>query len=265
MNPSQLLDISALLALLPAALLARRPGVTGNMDRLLLTVAVAGPLALVVVRLTAGWETGLGSALWLSVTATVALYALLVALDRAAWRLASLTFAYLVLVAILAALWSALEGGGTPIGRFDAWLGIHIGASLVAYGLATLAAIAATAVVIQERALKRHRPTEWTHRLPAVADAERVELRLLVTVLVVLLVSIASGMAEGYEIGGPLLAFDHKTLLALMAFVLVGLLLLAHRLSGLRGRRAARMALLVYLLLTLAYPGVKFVTEGLLG
>lgn len=264
MNPSQLLDISALLALLPATLLGRRPGVTQTMDRLLLAVAAAGPLALVVVRLTTGWETGLGSALWLSVTATVTLFALLVVLEREAWRLAPLLFPYLVLVAALAALWSSVESGSSAIGNLDAWLEIHIGASLVAYGLATLAAIAAAAVVLQERVLKRHRPTDWTHGLPALAVAERLELRLLVAVLVALLVSISSGMAEGYETGGPLLAFDHKTLLALLAFALVGLLLLAHRLSGLRGRRAARLVLLVYLLLTLAYPGVKFVTEALL-
>ncbi len=34
--------------------------------------------------------------------------------------------------------------------------------------------------------------------------------------------------------------------------------------TGIRGRRAARWALLAYLLLTLAYPGVKFVTDVLM-
>jgi ABC-type uncharacterized transport system permease subunit len=37
-----------------------------------------------------------------------------------------------------------------------------------------------------------------------------------------------------------------------------------HYRSGLRGRRAARVVLVAYLLLTLAYPGVKFVTDVLL-
>jgi ABC-type uncharacterized transport system permease subunit len=39
---------------------------------------------------------------------------------------------------------------------------------------------------------------------------------------------------------------------------------LAHQRVGLRGRRAARVALFAWLLLTLAYPGVKFVTSVLL-
>jgi ABC-type uncharacterized transport system permease subunit len=45
----------------------------------------------------------------------------------------------------------------------------------------------------------------------------------------------------------------------------IGILLLARYRNGIRGRRAARLALLAYLLLTLAYPGVKFVTDVLIG
>jgi ABC-type uncharacterized transport system permease subunit len=61
-----------------------------------------------------------------------------------------------------------------------------------------------------------------------------------------------------------LLVFDHKTVFSLLAFLVIGILLLLHRVSGLRGRRAARIALLGYLLLTLAYPGVKVVTQIIL-
>jgi ABC-type uncharacterized transport system permease subunit len=40
--------------------------------------------------------------------------------------------------------------------------------------------------------------------------------------------------------------------------------LAAHFWIGIRGRRAARIVLLAYLLITLAYPGVKFVTDVVL-
>jgi ABC-type uncharacterized transport system permease subunit len=52
--------------------------------------------------------------------------------------------------------------------------------------------------------------------------------------------------------------------LSLTAFVVILGLLLAHHISGLRGRSAARFVLLAYLLMTLGYPGVKFVTDILL-
>jgi ABC-type uncharacterized transport system permease subunit len=45
----------------------------------------------------------------------------------------------------------------------------------------------------------------------------------------------------------------------------IAALLAARRISGLRGRKVARWALIAYLLLTLAYPGVKFVTDVLMG
>ena len=47
--------------------------------------------------------------------------------------------------------------------------------------------------------------------------------------------------------------------------VVIGLLLWLHRRGGLSSRRGARYVLLAYLLLTLAYPGVKFVTDVLIG
>ena len=62
---------------------------------------------------------------------------------------------------------------------------------------------------------------------------------------------------------GRFIDFDHKSLLSILAFVVIGALLYAHRRTGVRGRRAASYVLLAYLLLTLAYPGVKFVTDVL--
>jgi ABC-type uncharacterized transport system permease subunit len=72
-------------------------------------------------------------------------------------------------------------------------------------------------------------------------------------------------MAAEHFIGGRLLPLDHKTLFSLAAFAVIGGLLLARYRQGIRGRRLTRLALLAWLLLTLAYPGVKFVTDVLLG
>jgi ABC-type uncharacterized transport system permease subunit len=72
-------------------------------------------------------------------------------------------------------------------------------------------------------------------------------------------------MALQYFLSGQVLIVDHRTLLSLLAFVVIGVLLVLHFRSGLRGKRAARWALVAYLLLTLAFLGVKFVTEVLIG
>ena len=72
-------------------------------------------------------------------------------------------------------------------------------------------------------------------------------------------------MALRYSEVGSLLAFDHKTILTITAFTLIAGVLLLHFRTGMRGRKVARLALAAYLLLTLGYPGVKFVTDILLG
>jgi ABC-type uncharacterized transport system permease subunit len=145
------------------------------------------------------------------------------------------------------------------------WLDTHIALAVVTYGLLTVAAVAGLAVFLQERALKAKRPTALTRLLPPVAESETLELRLLAAAEAVLALGLASGMAAEHFIGGRLLPFDHKTLLSLAAFAVIGALLLARYAYGIRGRRVARLALLAYLLLTLAYPGVKFVTDVLMG
>jgi ABC-type uncharacterized transport system permease subunit len=146
---------------------------------------------------------------------------------------------------------------------FDSWLRLHVAVSVLTYALCTLAAVAAAAVFLQERALKAKRPNRFSGLLPAITRAEVLQLRFLSAAEIVLLVGIATGMAERYYGDGALLAFDHKTLFSLLAFGLIAVLLLLHQKSGLRGRRAARLVLIAYLLLTLAYPGVKFVTDVL--
>jgi ABC-type uncharacterized transport system permease subunit len=112
--------------------------------------------------------------------------------------------------------------------------------------------------------VKRKAPTALTHKLPSISDASALQVRLLAAAAVVLAVGILTGVAEEYVTHGQLLVFNHKILLTFLALAVVIVLLVLHQRTGLRGQRAARLILLAYLLLTLAYPGVKFVTDVLL-
>ena len=90
-------------------------------------------------------------------------------------------------------------------------------------------------------------------------------MRLLAAGEAVLGFGLLSGMATQYFTSGTLIELGHEPLLALAAFVVIGLLLLAQMRTGMGGLAAARLVLVAYLLLTLAYPGVKFVTDVLIG
>ncbi len=270
MANSLIMSLSALAALVPASVWSLK-GVTGGgagrRDTVfwaVLAAAAVGPAALSVAQLLGPWQSGLSLALWMSIAASMGFFVALSWAVPQTWRLTPLLAPYLLLLGVLATLWSNVPPSGPAIARPDAWLTLHIVVSVATYGLCTLAAVAAAAVVLQERAIKRKRPTALTHRLPSIADASRLQVRLLAASAAVLALGIASGMAEAHLRGGQLLSLDHKTLLSGLAFAVIVLLLILNRRSGLRGQRAARLILVAYLLLTLAYPGVKFVSDVLL-
>ncbi len=259
--------LSALAALLPASLAALfrartgQPVWNGTGFWALLAVAVAGAVTWSIVQLGGEWRTGISATLWVSIATCLILYAGICAASRAAKRMAPLVLPYLALLGLLAVL---TAGPGAPGLRGAAptfWIDLHIAVSVLTYALLTLAAMAALAAFLQERALKMKRPTGLTRQLPPLADAERLQVRLLGASEAILGLGLATGMSVLYFESGRLLALDHKTLLSIATFLVIGALLVAHATSGVRGRRAGRLVLLAYLLLTLGYPGVKFVTD----
>ena len=124
--------------------------------------------------------------------------------------------------------------------------------------------LAACAALVRERALRRKRPTALVRILPAVTSCDRQMVGVLIMGEIVLGAGLVSGMVLRLLASGTLLTFDHKTVLTVAAFILIGILLLIHFRSGVGGRKAARWVLAAYLLLTLGYPGVKFVKDVLI-
>lgn len=259
------LNLTALVTLVPASLLAIRPSaVVGPRFWLAILVALVGALGWSISRLAGHWDPGLGVALWISVAATLLVFAAVVLIRPWAARLICLLGPYLLLLGTLAMVMDEPGPVGVVGSLPGAWVVLHVGVSLATYALATIAAVAGLSVVLKEQALKAKREGGWPAGLPAVADADRLQFQLLLLALIVLGVGIATGMALEWSETGRLLALDHKTVLVLVSFAVVAAVLGLHARSGLRGRRAARAVLVVYLLLTLAYPGVKAVRALLL-
>lgn len=260
-----LYDFGALVSLVPLGLVNQRQAPRKDaLFWLAVAVAVAGPAIHAAGQVMGPWHTGFAMALWVAIAVSMAIFAGLAAGTRNAWRMAPLLAPYMVALGLLAAIWRTAVGpqlaAPVPLG----WLELHIGVSVVTYGLLTLSAVAALAAFLQERALKRKQRTPLTSILPPVADSESLSGRLLAASEVVLGVGLATGMAVQYMETQRLLEVDHKTTLSILAFVVILALLASRRLWGVRGRAAARGILVAYLLLTLAYPGVKFVTDVIL-
>ncbi|KAA5607311.1 hypothetical protein F1188_00635 [Roseospira marina] len=254
--------LAAIATLLPAAVLPLWRALQPSWQAAATVLAAMGPTTWVTWQLTEGWHTGASATLWVAVAASSLVFFLVTMVNRHAWRLAALLMPYLAVLGLLAAVTAASPNPVLPMhGQAPpAWLVFHIVVSVVTYALLTVSAVAALGAFLQERALKRKRPTRLTRLLPSVTESERLSVGLLAMGEAVLGLGLLSGMAVEYFSAGVLFVFDHKTLLSVLAFLVIGGLLAAQAWAGVRGRAAARYLLLAYLLLTLAFPGVKIVT-----
>ena len=225
--------------------------------------AAAASASRAVALMAGGWSTDFGSALWAIVAASTVLYLALSVMVPPSRRLGALLMPYVTVLAMIATL---VRGMPQPVSATApaVWLDIHIGLAVAILGILTLAAVAAAAVAVQERALKLKTRGPLSQRLPSVNDAEALSGQLLVLAEILLGIGLASGMAVQFMETGHLLSLTHKSLLSIAAFVLIGLLMGGHHVCGVRGRIAARVVLIAYLMIMLASPGVKFVTQVLM-
>ncbi|KJS37634.1 MAG: hypothetical protein VR70_11995 [Rhodospirillaceae bacterium BRH_c57] len=266
MLPGLLHSVTALLTMVPATILGLRPDLRRDAAFWAsVGLAFVGPAVIGIAILGGAWVSGLAPALWVSIAATILLFAIGSAVVPTLWRLLPLLAPYLLVLGLIATVWQHALGAPLAEAAPTGWVRIHITVGVLTYALLTLAAVSALAAFLQERALKRKQPNRLTRQLPSVADAERTSTLLLGLSEVVLGLGLISGMAVEWLESGQLLTLDHKTLLSILAFVIIGGLLAAKHFTGVRGRAAARFVLLAYLVLTLAYPGVKFVSGVLVG
>ncbi len=211
------------------------------------------------------WSTGFGPAIWLIVSACLVLFVILSLLVPEFWRLGAILGPWILVMTVLALAWSQAGAARSP--GFDLvseWIGLHVVLSVATYVFLTMAAIAGLAVILQERSFKRRKQGRLTPLLPSLADCERLEIRLLVTSEIILAAGIATGLAAT-STTDAVVGMNHKIVFTVAAFAVIAMLLAARQLWGTRGRRAARLVLTGYLLMTLAYPGVKFVTDVIIG
>lgn len=228
-----------------------------------LGLAVAGPAAWSLTHLLGRWDGGLSNTLWLANTVCLVMFAGLCLTAAWAWRLSALLGPYVAWVGLVATITAAWPGRALQGGAPGWWVDLHIAVSVVTYALVTLAAVASLAAFLQQRALKTKRINRLTRFLPPVVESDRLQFRLLAASEAILAAGLATGMAVLHFEQGVLFRADHKTLFSVAAFCVIAALLAAHTRWGLGGRMAARLVLMAYLLLTLAYPGVKFVTDVL--
>jgi ABC-type uncharacterized transport system permease subunit len=160
----------------------------------------------------------------------------------------------------LAVLVSSYAPDTAPI-RTDMPTGIllHIGSSILAYAVLTLAAAQAALLAAQDHQLKHRHTRGLVQVLPPLQLMETMLFELLWVGEILLTVAILSGFVFLDDIFAQSLV--HKTVLTLGAWLLLAVLLWGHHRLGWRSTTAVRLTLAGFGLLVLAYFGSKLVLE----
>ena len=148
---------------------------------------------------------------------------------------------------------------GTMLESVSGGLLTHIGTSVLAYAVLTLAACQAGAVALQDYQLRHRQTRGLVQLLPPLQLMESMLFEIVWLGLILLTVAIASGFIFIDDIFAQHLV--HKTVLSICAWLLFATLLWGHHQLGWRSTTAARFTLGGFFALLLAYAGSKFVLE----
>jgi ABC-type uncharacterized transport system permease subunit len=139
---------------------------------------------------------------------------------------------------------------------------IHIGSSVLAYAVLTIAACQAAVVAAQDYQLRHRHTLGLVKILPPLQLMELMLFELLWVGLILLTLAIGSGMLFLDDIFAQQLV--HKTVLTIAAWLLFATLLWGHHQLGWRSQTAVRFTLAGFAVLMLGYFGSKLVLELIL-
>ncbi|MBT9498952.1 MULTISPECIES: cytochrome c biogenesis protein CcsA [Zoogloea] len=152
-----------------------------------------------------------------------------------------------------------LENASSPLFR------AHFVVAMLAYSLFTLAALHAMLMAVAERRLHGARLSRAMASLPPLLTMETLLFRLIGIAFVLLTLTVGSGVLFSEALFGKAFRLDHKTVFAIISWILFGSLLVGRHAWGWRGKKALYWTLAGFIALMLAYVGSRFVSDVLLG
>jgi ABC-type uncharacterized transport system permease subunit len=202
----------------------------------------------------------------LSLGDTAAIVSVLIAVTALALalrpRLRGIAALLLVIAAVLEAAFS--EGARSFTTGRPGWeLSFHIAMATTAFAFLTIGAALAIAQVAIDRRLRSRRPLGILRILTPMESLESGCFHSIFAGFGLLTLALVSGAFFVENLFAQHLV--HKVVLAIVAWIVFGVLLLGRWHFGWRGRKALRWTLAGYVLLGLSYFGSKLVLENLLG
>ncbi len=140
----------------------------------------------------------------------------------------------------------------------------HLLIGLLAYSLFTIASLHVILMAMLERRLHGGAMPPILQGLPPLLTMEKLLFRIIAAGFVLLTLTLLSGFVFSEDLFGKPLQLTHKTVFALLAWLIFALLLSGRKIYGWRGRTAVRWTLAGFIALVLAYIGSRLVLEVIL-
>lgn len=150
---------------------------------------------------------------------------------------------------------------------------LHLVMAMLAYGLFMIAALHALLMTLVERRLHGGAAGARAEagflggslaNLPPLLTLEALLFRIIALGFALLTLTLVTGVVFSETLFGQAMKFNHKTLFAVISWLIFGGLLCGRHLYGWRGRVALRWTLAGFISLLLAYVGSRFVLEVVL-
>jgi cytochrome c-type biogenesis protein CcsB len=137
------------------------------------------------------------------------------------------------------------------------WLTIHVGTIFMGNGMLAVTFVAAIMYLIQERQIKRKRLGSFYSRLPSLETLDSINYYALMYGFPLLTVGMITGSIYAQYALGSYWRWDPKEVWSLITWLFYAALLHERVAVGWRGRKAAIMSIICFLVLIFTFVGVS--------
>ena len=142
------------------------------------------------------------------------------------------------------------------------WLVTHVVAIFIGEAALALACGAAVLYLLQENAIKSKHPGFFFKRLPSLELLDSSGYACIVTGFTMLTFGLITGMIYAKTVWGRFWSWDPKEVWSGITWILYAALLHQRLTIGWRGRRAAIMAIIGFVVILFTFLGVNFLLKG---
>ena len=142
------------------------------------------------------------------------------------------------------------------------WLVLHILSVFVGEATFALACGVGVLYILQEKAIKTRKHGFFYRRLPSLELLDTTGYGCIIVGFTMLTLGLVTGMVYAKSVWGTFWSWDSKEVWSAISWLLYAALLHQRITIGLRGRRAAIMAILGFAVLLFTFLGVNLLLEG---